>query len=41
MVYFYKVIDLIYGLRMTDKEQLDGSDLTYHRLQEPGDTSYM
>lgn len=37
----YKIIDKVYGLRMTDNEQLIGSDLTYHRLQEPGDTSYM
>lgn len=30
----YKIIDVIYGLRMSDAEQLIGSDLTYHRIQE-------
>jgi len=34
----YKGIDLVYGLRMTDEEQLVGSDMTYHRIQEHGDS---
>ncbi len=30
----YKVIDGVYGLRMTDKQQEVGSDLTYHNIQD-------
>jgi len=30
----YKLIDIVYGLRMTDHEQLLGSDMTYHRTEE-------
>jgi len=30
----YKLIDLTYGLRMTDKEQLAGSDLTFHKISD-------
>ncbi|MEM5948486.1 ammonium transporter [Spirochaetia bacterium 38H-sp] len=29
----YKIIDLIYGLRMSEQEQMIGSDLTYHRIE--------
>lgn len=30
----YKVIDLVYGLRMTDEEQEVGSDYTYHKITD-------
>lgn len=30
----YKLIDVVYGLRMTDTEQLEGSDLTYHNISD-------
>lgn len=30
----YKIIDMVYGLRMTDEEQLMGSDLTYHHITD-------
>ena len=30
----YKAIDMVYGLRMTDLEQQQGSDLTYHAIQD-------
>lgn len=29
----YKIIDLFYGLRMTENEELQGSDLTFHRIE--------
>lgn len=30
----YKLIDMVYGLRMTDEEQLVGSDLTFHKISD-------